>query len=358
MNLLRIRKKLTTCSLILLGTFGFACTGILVKTEDGVAIPARTMEFGFDIESKLIVVPSGTEIKSLTSVEGKTGLVYNTKYGFTGMNGVDKPVIFDGVNEKGLYFGAFYFSGEAKFEEITSKNIKKAVSSEELGNWILGNFSNVEEVKSNLKNISVVASYIDVIKGFAPFHYYVTDKNGESIIIEYTSYGLHVYDNEVGVICNNPKYNWHLTNLRNYVGLGAKNRTKIDLTGGYQIDPFGQGTGLLGMPGDYTSPSRFVRATAFVNTILPSKNTYEGIFNAFHLLNNFDIPKGAIRDDHGMDYTVWTSATDTKTSTYYFKSYINQKVNKIDLHKALKKYKKIKVIDFEKPQEFYDIMES
>lgn len=130
-----------------------ACTGIVLKSDDGAVVPARTMEFGFDVHSNIAMVPAGTEITSLSSDPEKSGLVYKAKYGFGGANAFGRSIVVDGMNEKGLYFGAFYFSGAAVYEELTKNNQSQAVSSEELGNYILGNFKTVAEVKEGLEKM-------------------------------------------------------------------------------------------------------------------------------------------------------------------------------------------------------------
>ncbi|MGR5311084.1 linear amide C-N hydrolase [Photobacterium damselae] len=334
-----------------------ACTGILVKSEDGKAVAARTMEFGFDVKSNIAIVPAGTEITSLVNDPKNTGLVYTAKYGFGGANALDKKMVVDGVNEKGLYFGAFYFSGLAKFAEFTNENKSKAVSSEELGNYILGNFATVDEVIEGLKNIIVVGSYIDEIKTFAPFHYAVTDPSGRSIVIEYTEAGLQIHENKIGVVTNNPTYDWHIANLRNYIGLTPYNKEAVEING-VKITPTGEGSGLLGLPGDYTSPSRFVRAATFVNASLPSKTVDDAVFTAFHLLNAFDIPKGAIRSpEHEAltDYTVWTSVVDTANKDYYFKSYLTPMEMKVNIPQALKQIKEPTVVKMENSYTYKDI---
>jgi len=194
---------------ILFHQIGIACTGIIIKTQDGVTIAARTMEFGFDVRSKLLVIPKGTNLTFLSSVNDKEGLNIKAKYGFAGMNAVEKNIVLDGVNEAGLYLGCFYFSGFAQYEKLTKKNQSKAVSSEELGNFVLGSFANIEEMLKGLKNITVVGSFIEDIQGEAPFHYAVTDATGRSVVLEYTKDGLHIYENTVKTICNNPTYDWH-----------------------------------------------------------------------------------------------------------------------------------------------------
>jgi choloylglycine hydrolase len=348
-----INTYISGISALLFGFFtasAFACTGIILHAEDGATIPARTMEFSFDVQSNIAVVPAGTKMTNLIMDDKNTGGSYTAKYGFAGANALGKPIVVDGVNEKGLYFGAFYFKGLAVYEKLTPQNMKKAVSSEELGNYILSQFATVAELKKALPEIVIVGSYIKEINSFAPFHYAVSDSTGASVVIEYTKSGLTIHDNTVNVVTNNPTYDWHLTNLNNYVGLTAENKSEQTI-GTQTVQPFGEGTGLFGLPGDHTSPSRFVRATAFANSALKPANAGDAIFTAFHVLNHFDIPKGSIRemvkDEVFTDYTVWTSAADTKNKVYYYKTYLTQQVEKVDLAIALKGLTAPKIIKME-----------
>ncbi len=323
-----------------------ACTGIILRTLDGITLVGRTMEFGFDIKSDVVVVPAGTKFTTLSGNAEKSGFTYEAKYGFAGANALGRPVVVDGVNEKGLYFGAFYFRGPAKFTALTSDNQGNAISSEELGNWFLSQFATIAEIKEALPSKVVVGTFIKEIDGVAPLHYALTDATGASVVIEYTQAGLTIHDNTVNAVTNNPTYDWQLTNLRKYIGLSAENRETVTV-GRQKLKPFGQGTGMFGLPGDFSSPSRFVRATAFANNALPSAHAGEGVFRAFHIMNNFDIPKGAIREPGSktlMDYTIWTSVTDTKNAVYYFKAFKTQAVECVDVRKALVNLKSIKLI--------------
>jgi choloylglycine hydrolase len=324
-----------------------ACTGIVLHAADGSVVPARTLEFSFDLHSDILLVPAGSTITNLLMDDKNTGSSYIAKYGFAGANALGKAIVIDGINEKGLYFGAFYFNPLAKFEELTRKNRHKAISSEELGNYILSQFASVAEVKKALPDLVIVGTWIKEINDYAPLHYAVTDSSGESIVIEITKDGLEIFNNSVNVVTNNPSYDWHLTNLNNYVGLTDKNRGEQRL-GGEMLHSLGQGTGLYGLPGDHSSTSRFVRAAAFTNSALPPKTADDAIFSAFHILNSFDIPRGSVREivagNVFTEYTVWTSAADTKNRVYYYKTYVAQKVEKIDLALALKALKQPKII--------------
>ena len=315
-----------------------ACTGIVLRTTDGVTVVGRTMEFGFDIKSDILVVPAGTKYTTLAMNPDETGFTFEAKYGFAGANAIGRPIVVDGVNEKGLYFGAFYFLGAAQFSELTPQNRSEAISSEEVGNWILSQFATVNEVKAALPSKTVVGTYVEEIQGVAPLHYAVTDASGVSIVIEYTAAGLTVHDNTVNAVTNNPSYDWQLTNLRKYVGLRPQNREAVTV-GQQKLRPFGQGTGMFGLPGDFSSPSRFVRATAFVNNALPSADADEGVFRTFHIMNNFDIPKGAILEPDSqtlVDYTIWTSVTDTTNAVYYYKTFKSQRIECVRVREALK----------------------
>ncbi len=315
-----------------------ACTGIRLIAEDGTVIHARTMEFAIDIHSDVLMIPRGFA-RTGTTPDGKEGLKWKAKYASIGANGVGLPVLFDGLNEKGLAAGTFYFPTSAGYMPYTAADAGKTIAQWEVGSWILENFANVEEVKANISNI-VVPAVVFGGWGFAPeAHYIVHDAAGKSIVIEYIGGKLNVYDNPLGVVTNSPPFDWHMTNLRNYVNFSMTNVPPVQL-GSIKLQPFGQGSGMLGLPGDFTPPSRFVRAVAFSQSVLPSKTGADAVLEAFHILNQFDIPKGAARehekDEHGnvmADYTIWTAASDLKAKRYYFRTYENSQIRMVDLMK-------------------------
>ncbi len=315
-----------------------ACTGITLTAIDGTVVHARTMEFAIDIHSDVLVIPRGYA-RVGTTPDGKPGLAWKAKYASVGTNGVGKPFLFDGVNEKGLAAGLFYFPTAAGYMPYTAADAGRTMAPWELGSWILENFATVEEVKANLGNI-VIPGVVYEGWGFAPeVHFIVTDASGQNIVIEYVGGKLNVYDAPLGVITNSPTFDWQMTNLRNYVNFSMTNVPPVKL-GSVTLKPFGQGSGMLGMPGDFTPPSRFVRAVAFSQSVFKPKTGDGAVLEAFHVLNQFDIPKGAARehekDEHGnvlADYTIWTAASDLKSKRFYFRTYENSEIRVVDLLK-------------------------
>ncbi len=275
-----------------------ACTGIRLIAKDGGVVAARTLEFGFDLHSEVMVVPAGTALAGSLPDGGK-GISYKTRYGFVGANAEGLTAIVDGINDQGLYVGLFYFPGYASYPDATKENASRAMAPHEYGNWLLGNFSSVEEVKANFDKVVLVPVVVEAIEQAAPVHFVVHDRNGKSVVIEPLAKSLKIYDNPLGVMANSPSFDWHMTNLRNYVNLSATNVPPLDL-GGIKLAQFGQGSGMRGLPGDFTPPSRFVRAVAFSQSAIQPETAARGVLQAFHILNNFDIPFGAVREvDNG-----------------------------------------------------------
>lgn len=337
----RIRWSLIAVSVLLLAGVVRpvdGCTGIRLTAADGTVVHARTLEFVFDMDSSVIVVPRGT-VRTGTTPDGKPGLKWTTKYASVGANGAGLPIMLDGLNEKGLASGLFYFPNAAGYMAYEAGDAGKTLAPWELGSWILENFATTEEVKQKVEEV-VVPTVVFKDWGFSPgVHYIVVDASGASIVIEYIDGKLNVYDNPLGVLTNSPAFDWHMTNLRNYVNLSDEGLQPVHL-GDVKLVPFGQGTGMLGLPGDFTPPSRFVRAAVFSQSALPVSTGREVVLQAFHLLNNFDIPKGAARDGKpdangnvAADYTMWTSVCDLKEKQFYFRTFDNSQIRSVDLNK-------------------------
>ncbi len=306
-----------------------ACTSFLLRTSDGGAVYGRTMEFGFHLDSDMIVIPRHFAFAG-TGPNGKPGLVWTAKYGAIGLNAYGVTVLTDGMNEKGLAGGILYFPGYAGYADPA-----KAVAPWEFLTWALTNFATVAEVKAALQNVAIMDVPQPNMGITPPFHYTLHDASGASLVIEPVGGVLKAYDNPLGVMTNAPTFDWHLTNLKNYVKISPENAAPLNVDG-ETIASFGQGSGLLGIPGDPTPPSRFVRALAYTLTAKKLPSGDQSVRLAEHTLNDFDIPFGWIRDNPKapqtpLEFTQWSTIADLTTRRYYVKTYEDQVLRGADL---------------------------
>lgn len=331
-----------------------ACTGLRLVSADGGAVVGRTMEFGFNLQSKALVVPAGLHLSN-TLADPSQGLTYDSKYGLVGANVLGLKMIVDGVNEKGLYVGSFYFPGYAGYAKPSPDNKDRALAPQDYGMWLLATCANVEEVKQRFNDVVLVPCPLEQLGGESfPGHFVVHDSTGASVAIEPIDGGLRIYDNPLGVFTNSPTFDWHLTNLRNYINLTVSNvpAIKLDDT---QLAGFGQGSGMHGLPGDSTPPSRFIRAVAYSQAANQLKTAEETAKQVFHLMNAFDIPVGSIREHDGKsvseDYTLWTTVSDLKNVRWMFRTYDDQSIRSIDVRETLDAAKgKLQVIEMNSTQ--------
>ncbi|WP_165354825.1 linear amide C-N hydrolase [Tropicimonas sp. IMCC6043] len=313
-----------------------ACTGITLTAEDGSVIHARTGEFGTPLDVRILIMPSGIT-QTGGQVTASKPASWTAKYGFVGVNAHGAPAALDGINEAGLAAGAFYFPDYADYATVSSADDGTVVSPLLFVNWVLTNFATIEEVRAALPGIKVSGAPLADWGGIvAPFHWIVQDPSGESIVIEPVDGQLKVYDDPLGVITNAPTFDWHLTNLRNFIYLSPLNVPPVTLDG-LELKQLGQGSGLAGLPGDFTPPSRFVRAVVFSQTAFPSATGPEAVEEAFHILNQFDIPRGAVVGvDDGKpqaDITQATVAADTRARKFYMHTFKSRQIQMIDLSK-------------------------
>ena len=310
-----------------------ACTDVRLMATDGSAFSVRSMEFGLDLKSDAVVVPRGQHVSS--HAPSGEGLSWTSKYGFVGMNALGMPAATDGLNEKGLGFGALYLPGETTYEAVEKGKEARALSNLAFGAWVLGNFATVDEVKKAIEDVVVWGETVPELGAFAPLHYVIHDAAGKSIVVEYLDGKMHLYDNEVGVLTNSPAYEWHIQNLRNYVNLTPVNAKPVKI-GKVTYAGTGQGSGLRGLPGDPSPPSRFVMATAVAYLADKPKDSADALVLAQHIMNRVDIPKGLVRDYANggkpeRDYTQWATFRDQSNKIYYWRDYNDMTLRGVDL---------------------------
>ena len=227
-----IARKLVSaigaCALLLSSALqpALACTGIrlIARTE-----PSFTRERSNSASTFIrMIVPRGYA-RTGTTPDGKDGIKWKAKYASVGLDGAGLPVLFDGVNEKGLATGIFYFPTSAGYMPYAPSDAGKTIAQWEVGSYILENFASVDEVRASIGNV-VVPSVVFAGWGFAPeAHYIVHDPTGKTVVIEYVDGKLNIHDDPLGVITNSPNFDWHMTNLRNYVNFSMINVPPIKL---------------------------------------------------------------------------------------------------------------------------------
>ncbi len=332
-------------AIVILATLGpaDACTSIRLKTTDGDVVYARTMEYAVDLHAGMTIVPKGTPFAGTLPDGSQKGLPFPAKYGFVGMNSYGIPVNIDGVNEKGLVVGGLLFPGYAGYQSFDPAQAGKTIAQFDVVNWLLSQFATVAEVKKGLEGVRVCQgpeSAQGVTIGPLPLHYTVHDATGASIVIEHVGGALKVHDNPLGVLTNSPDFDWMRIYLSNFVNLSAVNAAPKDLAG-FKIDPMGQGSGMLGLPGDFTPPSRFLRMVALTQSASPVTGGEAGLNLAMTIIDNVDIPLGAVRDvtPAGVerDVTQWVAAADTARGRYCFRTYNNKNWRCVGVKEALAK---------------------
>lgn len=308
------------------------CTAMTLQSKQEVNFFGRTMDFSFDIDPNLYIVPRGYEWDNIINMEQ-----IRNPYSFIGIGQQVDGLLgfFDGVNEKGFAAAALYFAGYAKYDSIArnKKISQKQIVSFDLLHYFLGHCASVEELQEMVKKISIIGMPDPVTQSIAPLHWIAVDHKGTCVVIEQTEKGLEVFDNPIGVMANSPDFQWHMTNLRNYMEVSPKQANEAEW-GSVVLKPFGQGGGTVPLPGGYTAPERFVR-TSYLKTHIPVPTAQSNaVTSCFHIMESVSIPKGAVltnRDTY--DYTRYTAFIDLSTCEYFFKTYDNIQVGTARLYR-------------------------
>ena len=332
-----MKKFLISIAVVFLGGMfaadADACTGISLTAQDGSQVVARTVEWAATpMQCGYVVAPRGHSHQSYTPT-GSNGLIYKSVYGYVGIYTEYEPFVVEGVNETGLSAGLFFFPQYGEYAPYNSADNDKTLCDMQFVSWVLSQFSSIDEVKAGINKIDLVTLNHKI----GAVHWRIAEPNGRMVVLEVVAGVPHFYENELGVLTNAPGFNWHMTNLNNYVNLEPGSAADNTLKPGITLHSLGHGSGMLGLPGDFTSPSRFVRA-AFYQTTSPVWETgFETVVQAFHILNNFDIPIGTqhVKADipKGMpSATQFTAATDQKAMKLYYRTAWNSNIRCIDLN--------------------------
>ena len=296
------------------------------------------MEFATDLQSNLRSRPRGTTFTT-TAPDGKPGISWKSQYGYLYLDSMNVDRTVDGMNEYGLSFGALYLPGETQYQTVPAEKSNQALPYMSVGDWILGNFKTTDEVRKAITSVYVFSQKIDGLGDIIfPLHFAIHDASGKSIIVEYVGGKMQIYDNAVGILTNSPIYSWHIANLRNYLNLSPYAPDPI-VAGGMTFTATGQGAGDLGMPGDSSPPSRFVKIAYFKKYVLQTNDALSTINLAEHLMNTVDIPLGSVRAkqanaEDSDELTQWVVFKDLTHKIFYYRTYRNLTLRSVDMSKV------------------------
>ena len=320
------------------------CTGIRLTAENGDVVYARTMEFDTPLPECIGYFPRGQQFVGETSA-GTDGMRWINRYAFGGnalIAGGTHSLGSDGLNEKGLVAGVFNLPGFTEFSPVSDENRDRAIASWQVVLYLLGTCATSAEAEAALAAGDVVVVDTDfpftrTTKGQLPLHLRVGDASGRTIICEWHTprQPPTIIESPNGCITNPPRFEFHLNNWEHYKSLSPYNPAG-PITEGSQDYKITMGNGYVGMPGGSNSSDRFIRASLYARDSYPDATGAEAVWTAWHVMNNFDLPRGILRNvtDKGVEsteYTLWTSVADTKNLKYYYRVYQNPAIYELDL---------------------------
>lgn len=308
-----------------------SCGTCTVWTEDGKVFDLRTMEFPEPMSSELKIFPK--EKSYLSTNPWKTeGLKWISKYGYVGINGLHIQGIDEGMNSEGLSF-SFLTLNCSKYQTVSEEQKNQALAITDIGDWILGNFSTVDEVIEALKDVRVWEGDIDILGSIPGLHISLKDAK-EACVIEFINGGAEIHRDTFGVLTNDPKFEWHLQHLQEYNNLSSNNPPETTILN-MKIPTNGIGTGMKGLPGDWSSPSRFVRISKTMEFAVKPKDAIEATIDSTHILNSVDIPKGVMRlqvkDKTYYETTRYRTIKNLTDKIFMWNCYNDQTLRQLDL---------------------------
>lgn len=300
------------------------CTAATYKTSDFYF--GRTLDYDFSYGDEVTVTPRNflfrfREAKNIESHYAMIGMAHIAQ---------DYPLYYDAVNEKGLAMAGLNFVGNAYYCE--RKDGKDNIAQFEFIPWILSQCADVEQARSLIENINLRDTAFNDKLPVAQLHWIISDRH-KTITIESVKEGLKVYNNPVGVLTNNPPFDMQMTALDNYMGLSVKSpenkfSEKLDLKA------YSRGMGAIGLPGDLSSQSRFVRAAFVKMNSVSGSGEVESVSQFFHILNSVDQQRGCCDvGDEKYEITIYTSCCNTDKGIYYYTSYDNHQITAVDMYK-------------------------
>jgi len=300
------------------------CTGIRFA-DDGHVYLARNLDWTSGYGQSVVITPTGWAPRS------PFGAITGVRHAVIGMGIVEEgtPLYFDGGNDAGLAVAGLNFPGYAEYAPGPVDGATN-VAAYEFPLWVVAQFATVDEVEAALRDVVIVDRPINARYPSSLLHWIIGDAT-RTIVVEQTADGLHVHDDDVDVLTNQPGFGWHHENLRNYLNASPDFPGDTVLRRAH-LAPFGSGAAMRGIPGDYSSPSRFVRA-AYVHAHYPDRSgEAENVSRAFHTLQQVAMVDGSAAMGSGeFEKTVYTGLFSARTGTYYWNTYEDPAIHAVAL---------------------------
>lgn len=294
------------------------CTAVIYKNR----YFGRNLDYECSFGESVVIAPRNFPF---SFPEGKSLAKHHTIIGMAHVS-EGYPLYYDGMNEKGLAMAGLLFAGNAVYHQPVAG--KDNIPSWAFIPWVLGQCERVEEAEILLSRLQLTEVPFSEALPPSPLHWMIADRE-RSVVVESAADGLHVYENPVGVLTNNPPFPFHLDHLKQYLNLTAEvpeNRFSTEI----ELNPFSRGMGAMGLPGDLSSGSRFVRA-AFVRTNSRSEETGD-VSQFFHILGAVEQQRGCVHLGNGKyEVTIYSSCCDLERGIYYYKTYDDYRIKKMEI---------------------------
>ena len=299
------------------------CTAVSMNSGDHYF--GRNLDFECSYEESVTITPRNFPFSF------PNGTNWEHHYAIIGMAHVSEeyPLYYDAVNEKGLAMAGLLFAGNAVYGKPLPK--KDNIPTWAFIPWVLGQCASVAEAEALLGNINLTDEAFSPLLPPTPLHWMIADKE-RSITVEATAEGLEVYENPVGVLTNNPPFPFHLQNLTQYLNLTAElaeNRFSDTI----DLRPFSRGMGAIGLPGDLSSASRFIRAAFVKLHSVSGEGEEESVSQFFHILGAVEQQRGCVRlEEEKYEITIYSSCCNLEKGIYYYKTYDGKGITAVELH--------------------------
>lgn len=304
------------------------CSSFTLKSKQDNMYWGRTMDNTFDPNVVIQTVPANQDVVL------KTGTV-KSKHSFVGVAMPDTYYYFDGINDAGLMGGLFFFEEATRAKEEDATDSETKLIGEEFVTWVLSQFDSVDDIEQAASNV-ILVDLPEIPESLKfPLHYTFVDKDKRAIVLEPVDKGhFKIYKDTMGVMTNSPEYPWHLNNMRNFIELQDTNRNEIKLIHGQEVKKIESGSGLLGLNGDYTSPTRFIKV-AYLSEFADTPDDKDAIMTMYNIFKSVMIAKGWEKqkddDDTVSDYTVFWSGYDQDNLTLYMQPAETNTMTKVTL---------------------------